>query len=64
MAPLTPRRKKVDYVCAHCGSSNVSHDAWADWDAAAQRWVLGAMFDYAHCHVCEGKTWLEERPIK
>ena len=51
---------KVDYVCNVCGGNDVSRDAWADWDAATQHWVLGAVFDYAHCHDCDGETRLEE----
>ncbi len=32
-------------TCSVCGSDRVSRDAWADWDAERQRWVLGAVFD-------------------
>lgn len=53
---------KVTYICGICGSDQVSRDAWVDWDTATQQWVLGAVFDYAHCHGCEGKTHLVERP--
>ena len=51
----------VDYVCESCGSIDVSRDAWADWDAATQQWVLGTVFDFAQCHRCEGRTRLVER---
>jgi len=54
---------KVEYICATCGSNHISRDAWADWDSATQQWVLGAVFDYAHCHRCEGETSLDERTI-
>ncbi len=52
---------KVEYVCAYCGSGEISRDAWADWDTATQQWVLGAVFDYAHCHRCERETSLKEQ---
>jgi hypothetical protein len=54
---------KVKYVCAYCDSDEISRDAWADWDTGSQSWVLGAVFDYAHCHRCERETSLTEREI-
>lgn len=50
----------VDFICNMCGGNNVSRDAWADWDAREQEWVLRVAFDYAFCHDCEGETRLEE----
>lgn len=61
--PLVPeisRRAAVDYVCRTCGGSKVTRDAWADWDSKAQRWKLGAAFDFAYCHDCEEETKLVE----
>jgi hypothetical protein len=55
---------KVEYICGICGSNHISRDAWADWDAETQQWVLGAVFDYAHCHACEGETSLKEREVR
>jgi len=52
--------KRYAMVCRHCGSDEVSRDAWADWDTKSQQWVLGAVFDYAHCHRCDGETSLIE----
>lgn len=51
---------KVQMVCAHCGSSDVMRDAWAEWDVETQDWVLGTIFDHAHCNDCDGKTTLSE----
>jgi hypothetical protein len=50
----------VDYVCNVCGGNDVSRDAWADWDAGTQDWVLRTAFDHAHCHTCEFETRLVE----
>lgn len=50
----------VDYVCNTCGGNSVTRDAWAEWDAEGQDWVLGAVYDYAFCHDCQGATRLEE----
>ena len=50
----------VDYVCESCGGNSVTRDAWADWDAAAQDWGLGAVFDQAFCHDCGEETSLVE----
>ncbi|MDP8994903.1 MAG: hypothetical protein M3N07_07990 [Pseudomonadota bacterium] len=54
----------VDYVCRTCRGTNVVRDAWAEWDAEAQQWVLGTVFDYAHCHNCEGETRLIEIELR
>jgi len=54
----------IDIVCGTCGSKNVSRDAWADWDVHTQDWVLGAVFDYAHCHHCDCETRLEEIEVE
>lgn len=56
--PVAPR--PVDYVCNMCGGNTVTRDAWAEWDAAAQEWTLGAVYDYAFCHDCQEETRLVE----
>ena len=53
----------VTFVCKWCGSTDVSRDAWADWDTQNQQWVLRVAFDYAHCHVCDYETRLVEREL-
>jgi hypothetical protein len=50
----------VDFVCDQCGGNSVTRDAWAAWDVATQDWALGATFDYAYCHDCDGETRLQE----
>ena len=52
--------KRYAMVCGECGSDEVSRDPWADWDTSKQEWVLGAVFDYAHCHKCNCETSLIE----
>jgi hypothetical protein len=54
---------KVRMVCEHCGSEHVTRDAWAEWNVETQDWQLGAVFDYAYCHRCQGDAHIEERPI-
>lgn len=46
----------VDYACRHCGSPALVRDAWAEWDAPAQRWRINALFDYAFCQSCHRRT--------
>ena len=58
MAIEAPEQPKVQILCGTCGSTDVSRDAWGDWDVAAQAWVLRTVFDYAHCHACDGETRL------
>jgi hypothetical protein len=38
-------------------------DAWAEWDAAAQNWVLGSVYDCGYCHDCDAEARLEEVPL-
>ena len=52
----------VRMVCRDCGSEDVTREAWAAWDAAAQDWVLRAVFDHAFCHRCLNAAQLEAVP--
>ena len=53
----------IDIFCTRCGGTDVRRDAWAMWDARAQDWVLGAVFDAGHCETCEREATLGERPL-
>lgn len=55
-------KQPVRMVCETCRSEEVTRDAWAEWQAEAQQWVLGALFDYAYCHRCQGSTHLAAVP--
>ena len=55
--------KPIAIICSVCGSNRVTRDAWAEWDAANQQWVLGAVFDDAYCHQCDEETNLDEMLI-
>jgi hypothetical protein len=52
--------KRIAIICGRCGSDEVSRDAWANWDVDQQEWILGNVFDYGHCHRCEGESSLIE----
>ena len=54
------RDERIAIVCRDCGSTEVSRDAWADWDANKQEWVLGAVFDLGWCHACDCESKLGE----
>ena len=54
---------RLRMICKNCGSTQVMRDAWAEWSEGEQDWVLGAVFDYAHCHKCDGKAHIEECPL-
>lgn len=60
MAHATPA---VEYVCEHCDGIAIARDAWAQWDTAAQAWVLAEIFAFAYCYQCLRETQLIERPI-
>lgn len=49
---------RIEYGCERCGGTAVTREAWAEWDVAAQMWVLSATFDFAFCHHCHRQTAL------
>lgn len=51
---------RLKMICENCGSENVMHDAWAEWDFDNQQWTLGNVFDYAYCTDCDGETHIVE----
>jgi hypothetical protein len=54
-----PRKEpRIQIVCGTCGSTDVSRDAWGDWNVERQEWELRTVLDYAHCHNCEGERRL------
>ena len=53
-------KHRIQILCATCGSTDVSRDAWAQWDVAAQEWVLRSVYDHAHCNNCDSETRLVE----
>ena len=53
------KNTSVKPVCTECGSDDVLADAWAEWDAAAQEWVLRQTFDDYVCEVCGGECSVE-----
>ncbi|HSG34879.1 MAG TPA: hypothetical protein VLA37_10115 [Sphingomonadaceae bacterium] len=50
-------------VCAACSSEQVTREARAEWNIAAQAWQLAALSDIAFCHRCRMATHIEERPL-
>lgn len=57
------QEEKIKMVCGTCGSENVKRDAWAVWDEAEQKWVLGPVFDDAFCDDCDRETEIKEVPL-
>jgi len=56
------KQPRAQVVCGTCGSTDVSRDAWGDWNVATQQWELRCVYDDAHCHDCERETrlaWVE-----
>ncbi len=50
-------------VCSRCHSTEVRHDAWAEWDEDSQEWVLSELFDYAYCLDCDGETGIHDESL-
>ncbi|MNR57174.1 hypothetical protein D3C85_1778990 [compost metagenome] len=57
-------QKKVNFVCARCGSSNVIKDAWAEWDIDSQRWTLHSTYDSCYCQDCQEDCRLEKVSVE
>lgn len=51
------------YICAHCGGSNVTCDAIAEWCDEGQEWTLRATLQNADCDDCGGECSLAEIPL-
>ncbi|MEA3039465.1 MAG: hypothetical protein QOE79_1978 [Sphingomonadales bacterium] len=60
---LAVKEHPVDFACCRCGGTNVTRDAWTEWDSDAQEWVLAAVYDHAYCHDCDDDTRLDEVAI-
>lgn len=48
--------KKVIMVCETCGCADVTADACASWDFAAQEWSIVTVYDNSDCQKCGGET--------
>ena len=60
-----PVPKRVRYVCAECGGTNVVADAYARWDEDLQDWLVENRFDKgSQCHDCDGECRIEEVEIE
>jgi hypothetical protein len=53
----------IEHACERCESTSVTRQAWAEWDAEGQCWVLATLFDYAFCLSCYKPTHLLARPV-
>lgn len=60
---MTEQDTPLRMVCGTCGSDEVTRDAWAEWNVAAQGWGLGAVFEQAFCHRCQRSTRIVEAPL-
>jgi type II secretory ATPase GspE/PulE/Tfp pilus assembly ATPase PilB-like protein len=54
---------KYRFICNHCGSSNVAHDARAVWNEKEQKWEIETLYDSADCDDCQGETKLKKIEI-
>jgi hypothetical protein len=53
---------RVLVICGCCGGDNILRDAWASWDAGAQRWEVASIHDAGFCHDCDTEVVTHERP--
>ena len=52
---------RIGKRCAHCGSSAVLGDAYAEWDYDKQEWIVANIMDKGHyCRRCEGECRIED----
>lgn len=54
---------RIQILCATCGSTDVSRDAWAKWDVGLQQWTMRDVYDHAYCHTCDHETRLTEAKL-
>ena len=57
-------RTKIKKVCSTCGSEDVLADAYAEWDVAAQDWVVQDVMDKGHfCNKCDGECSIDDEEL-
>jgi hypothetical protein len=56
-------KQKVDKVCRHCGSANVSVDATARWNVETQTWEIAGLFDNSDCEDCGRETDVVDKTL-
>jgi len=44
--------KRLTYVCAKCGSTNVISDTRSEWDVRRQQWIVVGHYDSSECLGC------------
>lgn len=59
-----PVPKRVRYVCAECGGTNVMWDAWVEWDEETQQSVIRSEHDDARCDDCDRECEINEVDIE
>ncbi len=58
--PAEFSKPRLHMICGACGSTEIRADAYAEWDAETQDWVLRSIFDHKVCETCESETTLLE----
>jgi len=44
--------KTVKVVCAECGSADIVHQTYSEWNVEKQEWVFSYFGDDVYCHIC------------
>ena len=46
---------KIYFVCSVCGSTDVTAEAWAEWNKETQGWIVSSLQEHGHdwCNDCE-----------
>jgi hypothetical protein len=47
---------KINYICTHCGSSDVCFDAYAKWNTKTQDFEIYTTFEETWCRECDGEN--------
>jgi hypothetical protein len=53
MANPSPSITKPTWFCAHCGSTNIQHDALVSWNPETETFEVDSVLDDAWCQSCE-----------
>lgn len=48
--------KPIEPVCRECGSTELTRDAFAEWDRDTQQWVLSAVYESTTCQACDAES--------
>jgi hypothetical protein len=58
------KNKRYELFCDTCGSYDIVHQTFSEWDTEKQEWVFSYMGDDVYCHDCCERVAYDMKEIK